>query len=109
MCSEPPYIGGDPNATGEVNPGINGERFDLWRNLGALYTRMEVALEQHETMDNFMFTHLQERWEDMSRVRKTTRIIRCTPVHRCKSRNEVCQEHRLSTNLLLQELRWLQQ
>ena len=45
----------------------------------------------------------------MSRIRKIARIIRCTPVYRCKSRNEVCQEHRLSTNLLLQELRRLEQ
>ena len=45
----------------------------------------------------------------MSRVRKTARIICCTPVHRCKSQNEVCQEHRLSTNLLLQELKRLEQ
>ena len=52
-------------------------------------------------MDYFLFTCLQERWEEMSRVRKIARIIRCTPVHRCKSRNEVCQEHRLLTNLLL--------
>ena len=45
----------------------------------------------------------------MSRVHKIGHIIRCTPVHRCKPRNEVCQEHRLSTNLLLQELRRLEQ
>ena len=45
LCSGPPYICGDPNATDEVNPGVNGERFDLWQILRALYTRIEVALE----------------------------------------------------------------
>ena len=45
LCSEPSYIGSDPHATDEVNPEINGERFDLWRNLRALYTRIEVALD----------------------------------------------------------------
>ena len=45
LCSEPPYIGGDPNATDEVNPGVNRGRFDLWQYLRALYTRIEVALE----------------------------------------------------------------
>ena len=53
LCFEPPYIGGDAHATDEVNPEVNGEQLDMWRNLRALYTRIEVALEQHEAMNYF--------------------------------------------------------
>ena len=45
LCSEPPYTGGNPDVVNKVNPGIEESRFDLWRNLRALYTRIEVALE----------------------------------------------------------------
>ena len=59
LCSEPPYIGGGPHATDEINPEVNVEGFAVWRNLRALYTRIEVALEQHEAIDYFLFTSLQ--------------------------------------------------
>ena len=29
LCSEPPYIGGDPDVVNEVNPRIEESRFDL--------------------------------------------------------------------------------
>ena len=48
-CSEPPYIGGDPEMRHlEVNPGVEESRFDLWRDLRAMYTRCEATGEHSE-------------------------------------------------------------
>ena len=101
LRSEPHYNGGDPNVVDEVNPGVEENQFDLWRNLRVLYTRIEIALEQHEVMDHLLFTRLQVRWEQMSRVCKIARIICHTLAHECKSRYEICRDYRLSTDLLL--------
>ena len=45
-CSEPPYTGGDPETQWiEVNLGVKEGRFSLWRDLWAMYTRIEIVYE----------------------------------------------------------------
>ena len=40
MYSKPPYVGGNPETRHlEVNPGVEESRFNLWRDLKAMYTR----------------------------------------------------------------------
>ena len=59
MHNEPPYVGGDPETRHlEVNPGVEEDRFNLWRDLRAMYTRCAVVGGQHETLEYFLFDRL---------------------------------------------------
>ena len=110
MCSEPPYIGGDPEMRHfEVNPGVEEGRFNLWRDLRAMYTRCEAAGEHCEANEYFLFERLQARWDEMVRVRRIAQVICSTPAHECLPKNDICRKYRVSTNLLLHELRALEQ
>ena len=62
MCSEPPYIGGDPETWHlEVNPGVKESRFNLWCDLRAMYTRCAAVDGHHEANEYFLFERLQVR------------------------------------------------
>ena len=59
MYSEPPYIGGDPETRHlEVNPGVEESRFNLWRDLRAMYARCAAVDHHHEANEYFMFERL---------------------------------------------------
>ena len=59
MQSEPPYVGGDPGMRHlEVNPGIEESRFNLWRDLRAMYTRYAAVDNHHEANEYFLFERL---------------------------------------------------
>ena len=109
MCTEPPYIGGDPETRRwEVNPGVEEHRFNLWRDLRAMYTRCMTVDDHHEANEYFLFQHLQARWDELVRARRIARTIRSTPGHECVPKNDICLRYRVSTNLLLYELRYLE-
>ena len=81
MCTEPPYVGGDPNERRwETNPGVEESRFSLWRDLRAMYTRCAVVGGHHEASEYFLFERLQARWDELVRAKRIVRVIRSTPV-----------------------------
>ena len=109
MCSDPPYIWGDPETRHlEVNPGVEKSRFNLWRDLRAMYTRCAVVGGQHEAYEYFLFERLQARWDESVRARRIARVIRSTPGHECIPKNDICLRYRVSTELLSNELRHLE-
>ena len=109
MCTEPPYIGGDPEARHlEVNPGVEESRFNLWRDLRAMYTRCAVVDDHHEANEYFLFERLQARWDEYNRARRIVRVIRSTPGHECIPKPGICVRCRVSADLLMYELRYLE-
>ena len=109
MCSEPPYIGGDPETRHlEINPGVEESRFNLWCDLRAMYTRCAAVDDHHEANEYFLFEHLQARWDKSVHARRIARVIRSTPGHECVPKNDICLRYHVSTNLLLHELRYLE-
>ena len=109
MCTEPPYIGGDPEARHlEVNPGVEESRFNLWRDLRAMYTRCAVVDDHHEANEYFLFERLQARWDEYNRARRIARVIRSTPGHECIPKPGICVRYRVSADLLMYELRYLE-
>ena len=109
MCTEPPYIGGDPGARHlEVNPRVEESRFNLWRNLRAMYTRCAVVDVHYEANEYFLFEHLQARWDEYSHTRWIARVIRSTPGHECIPKPDICLRYRVPTDLLMYELRCLE-
>ena len=109
MCTEPPYIGGDPEARHlEVNPGVEESRFNLWRDLRAMYTRCAVVDDHHEANEYFLFERLQSRWDEYNRARRIARVIRSTPGHECIPKPGICVRYRVSADLLMHELRYLE-
>ena len=109
MCSEPPYAGGDPETQHlEINPGVERSRFNLWRDLRAMYTRCAVADDYHEANEYFLFERLQTRWDESVRARQIARAIRSTPGHECVPKGDICLKYRVSTSLLSYELRHLE-
>ena len=60
LTNEPPYVGGNPNTRHlDVNPGVEPGRFDLWRDLRAMYTRICAMYEQQDGMEYFLFECMQ--------------------------------------------------
>ena len=109
MCSEPPYTGGDPKTRHlEVNPGVEESRFNLWRDLRAMYTRCATVDDYHEANEYFLFEHLQARWDESVHARRIARVIRSTPGHESVPKGDICLRYCISTNLLLCELRYLE-
>ena len=109
MCTEPPYTGGDPETRYlEGNPGVEESRWNLWRDLRAMYTRCAVADAHHGAAECFVFERLQKRWDEYSRARRIARVIRSTPGHECIPKHDICSRYRVSTNLLMHELRYLE-
>ena len=109
MHIEPPYVGGDLETRHlEVNPGVEEGRFNLWRDLRAMYTRCAVVGGQHEAYEYFLFERLQARWDESVHARWIARVIRSTPGHECIPKNDICLRYRVPTNLLLNELRHLE-
>ena len=109
MCTEPPYVGGDPNERRwETNPGVEESRFSLWRDLRAMYTRCVVVGDHHKANEYFLFERLQVRWDEVVRAKRIARVIRSTPGHECVPKNDICLKYRVSTDLLLYELRYLE-
>ena len=109
MCTEPPYTGGDPEARHlEVNPGVEESRFNLWRDLRAMYARCAVVDDLHEANEYFLFERLQTRWDEYNRARRIARVIRSTPDHECIPKPDICLRYRVSTYLLTSELRNLE-
>ena len=109
MCSEPPYIGGDPETRHlEVNPGVEESRFNLWRDLRAMYTRCAAGDDHHEANEYFLFERLQACWDESVRARRIARVIRSTLGHECIPKNDICLRYHISTKLLLHKLRYLE-
>ena len=109
MCTEPPYTGGDPGARHlEVNLGVEESRFNLWRDLRAMYTRCAVVDAHHEANEYFLFERLQARWDEYCRARRIARVIRSTPGHKCIPKPDICLRYRVPTDLLMYELRYLE-
>ena len=109
MHIEPPYVGGDPETRHlEVNPGVEEGRFNLWRDLRAMYTRCVVVGGQHEAYEYFLFERLQARWDESVRARRIARVIRSTPGHECIPKNDICLRYHVPTDLLSNELRHLE-
>ena len=109
MHNEPPYVGGDPETRHlEVNPGVEEDRFNLWRDLRAMYTRCAVVGGQHEVYEYFLFERLQARWDEFVRARRIARVIRSTPGHECIPKNDICLRYRVPTDLLTNELKHLE-
>ena len=70
MHSEPPYVGGDPEMWHlEVNPGVEEGRFNLWRDLRAMYTRCVAVDDHHGINEYFLFERLQVRWDESVQAR----------------------------------------
>ena len=108
LCSEPPYLGGDPEMRRyEVDPGVAEYKFDLWRDLRAMYTRCEIADDQREANDYYLFQRLQMRWDEMVQVRRIAQVIHNTPGHECVPKIVISRRYRVTTNLLLHHLRGL--
>ena len=108
--SEPPYLGGDPEMRHfEVNPGLEESQFNLWRDLRAMYTKCLVVDEHSEANEYFLFKRLQARWDEMVCVRRIARVIRNSPGHECISKVDISRKYHVTTNLLLHELRALEQ
>ena len=109
MCTEPPYTGGDPEVRHlEVNPGVEENRFNLWRDLRAMYARCAVVYDFYEANEYFLFERLQARWDEYNRARRIARVIRSTPGHECIPKPDICLKYRISTSLLMYELRYLE-
>ena len=109
MHSEPPYVGGDPEMRHlEVNPGVEESRFNLWRDLRAMYTRCAAVDDHHEINEYFLFERLQARWDESVHARRIARVIRSTPGHECIPKKDICLRYHVSTNLLSSELRHLE-
>ena len=109
MCADPPYIGGDPETRHwEVNPGVEEHRYELWRDLRAMYTRCMTVDKYHEANEYYLFERLQARWDELVRAKRIARDIRSTPGHKCVPKNDICLKYRISTGLLLNELRYLE-
>ena len=109
MCSEPPYTGGDLETRHlKVNPGVERSRFNLWRDLRAMYIRCATVDDYHEANEYFLFEHLQTRWNELVRARRIARVIRSTLGHECIPKKNICLRYHVSTNLLLHELRYLE-
>ena len=108
MISEPPYVGGDPNTCRiEVNPEVEEGRFNLWRDLRAMYTRISVMYEQQDGMEYFVFERMQALWEEALHANQIAHAIRGTPGHECVPRIIICRKYRVSTYLPEHELRKL--
>ena len=106
LIGEPPYVGGDPETRRiEVNPGVEKDRFDLWRNLRAMYTRISVMYEQQDGIEYFLFERMQTLWEETLRVRQVARAIRGIPGHECVPRLVICRKYKVSSSYLEFELR----
>ena len=109
MHSEPPFVGGDPEMRHlEVNPGIEESRFNLWRDLKAMYTRCAAVDDHHEANEYFLFERFQARWDEFVYAKRIARVIRSTLGHECVPKNDICLRYYVSTNLLLHELRYLE-
>ena len=109
MCVDPPYTGGDPETRRwEVNPGVEEHRYELWRDLRAMYTRCMTVDRYHEANEYYLSERLQARWDELVRAKRIARVIRSTPGHECVPKNDICLKYRVSTGLLLNELRYLE-
>ena len=109
MCAEPPYTGGDPEVRHiEVNPGVEEGRFNLWRDLRAMYTRIEVVYDQCEATEYFLFERLQVCLDESLHANQYAQVIHHTPAHVCIPRNDICLRYNVSTDLLIHELKNLE-
>ena len=62
LCTKPPYIGGDPNTRHiKVDPGVNKNQSNLWRDSRTMHTRISVIYEQHDEVNYFLFERTQAR------------------------------------------------
>ena len=74
LCSEPPYVGGNPETRHiEVNPGEGEERFNLWRDLREMNTRIEAVYDQQKATEYLLFERLQVRWDEPLHARQIAR------------------------------------
>ena len=109
MCTEPPYTRGDPEARHlEVNPGVEENRFNLLRDLRAMYARCVVVDDLHEANEYFLFECLQARWDEYNHAKQIARVIRSTPSHECIPKCDICLRYRVPTDLLSNDLRHLE-
>ena len=110
LINEPPYVGGDPNTRHlDVNPGVEPDRFDLWRDLRAMYTRISIMYEQQDGIEYFLFERMQVLYEERLRANQVARAIHGTPCHECIPEFEICKKYKISSWLLEHELKNLRQ
>ena len=111
MHSDPPYVGGDPEMQYlEVNPGVEESRFNLWRDLKAMYTRCAAVDDHHEINKYFLFERLQACTGTNPSVQGgSPGSFVVPPGHECTPKKDICLRYDVSTSLLSDELRHLEQ
>ena len=71
-------------------------------------TRCAVVNDHHEANEYFLFERLQARWDEYNRAQRIARVIRSTPGHECIPKPGICLRYRVSADLLMYELRYLE-
>ena len=105
LINEPPYVGGDPEMRRiEPNPGVKKDRYDLWIDLRAMYTRINVMYTQQYGIEYFLFERMQALWDENLRAGQIALAIQGTPGHECIPRIEICRKYKVGSYLLENEL-----